>query len=254
MFPCSHRLHWGHGLLLVLALVTLYNVDLTRPAVRARLAYVSFWQSSAAADFKTYESTLGVAADIYVANLPRREDRRHNMTVLAEALGARFTFVDAVDSDSEEIQNILDHVRLYRTHSEPTEFAWPASDAPITPLDWTGPLPEGTVLDNSVPLTCNEFDDSPRPYSPTMKDAFILSKKKIACYESHLRLLRRIAASPGSRSWSTGRESHVRAADVAIILEDDIDVEQDFRERLQGLWTTLPKTWDMVFFGMHYMS
>jgi hypothetical protein len=57
----------------------------------------------------------------------------------------------------------------------------------------------------------------------------------VACWETHLRLLRRIAALP-----SVPHRGPIHPADVAIILEDDIDLEADIRTRLVALWPSLP--------------
>jgi GR25 family glycosyltransferase involved in LPS biosynthesis len=36
---------------------------------------------------------------------------------------------------------------------------------------------------------------------------------------------------------------------VSLVLEDDIDMEQDIRQRLASVWSALPHTWDIVFLG-----
>jgi GR25 family glycosyltransferase involved in LPS biosynthesis len=37
--------------------------------------------------------------------------------------------------------------------------------------------------------------------------------------------------------------------DVALVLEDDVDMELDIRQRLLGVWDSLPSVWDIVFLG-----
>ncbi|KAF8310853.1 hypothetical protein DL93DRAFT_2047873, partial [Clavulina sp. PMI_390] len=61
-----------------------------------------------------------------------------------------------------------------------------------------------------------------------------LSRGMIACWNSHFRLLRHIA---------TGSD------DVAIVLEDDVDIEYNSHAILDGLWDALPVGWDIVFLG-----
>jgi GR25 family glycosyltransferase involved in LPS biosynthesis len=36
---------------------------------------------------------------------------------------------------------------------------------------------------------------------------------------------------------------------IAVVLEDDIDMEHDIRERLGSVWGRLPDEWDIVFLG-----
>ena len=38
--------------------------------------------------------------------------------------------------------------------------------------------------------------------------------------------------------------------DVAIILEDDVDLEWDLERRLRYLWQFLPSDWDQVMLGL----
>ncbi len=80
-------------------------------------------------------------------------------------------------------------------------------------------------------------DDAPQimptPHSPY---AFhlTLSRGMIACWHSHVQVLRRI---------SEGNDN------VAVVLEDDVDVEYDLKARLALIWSSLPAHWDIVFLG-----
>jgi hypothetical protein len=191
-------------------------------------------------DVRAHADTLGVAGAIYVPSLAHRGDRRAAMRALAGRLGARLTFVDAADARGPAVRNILDHVRVLR-QAPPAEFAWPPGGAP--PLDWTAPVLGADTLDRRVPLTCNWDNVTIRPFSRELPDWDVLNAGKVACWESHVAVLRRVAAAP----WRAG--SRIRAADVAIVLEDDVDLELDIGVRLAGLWPHLPKAWDMVFLG-----
>jgi hypothetical protein len=155
-------------------------------------------------------------------------------------------FVDAVDAHSPAVSHIPEHVRALRESgvAYPADFAWPAHSPP---LDWADPLLAGTTVNASARLLCNKDDAKTRAYVDEGPDAFRLNAGKIACWETYLRLLHRIAAT---RPPATGRAQPTRASDVAIILEDDIDVEIDLRTHLEGLWSALPQTWDVVFLGM----
>jgi hypothetical protein len=66
---------------------------------------------------RAHADTLGVAGAIYVSSLPHRADRHASMRALAGRLGARLTFVDAVDARGPAVRNILDHVRVLRAAS-----------------------------------------------------------------------------------------------------------------------------------------
>ena len=74
----------------------------------------------------------------------------------------------------------------------------------------------------------------------------------VACWYSHLRLIFEAAQRTrnveiGARPWD-GKEG------VAIVFEDDVDVEWDLRERLEKMWVDLPRDWDIVFLGMNWIS
>jgi GR25 family glycosyltransferase involved in LPS biosynthesis len=59
---------------------------------------------------------------------------------------------------------------------------------------------------------------------------------EIACWHSHFEVLRKIADGDD---------------DVAIIFEDDVDMEWDLERRLRNLWSVLPTKWDIVMLGTH---
>ncbi|KZT61847.1 hypothetical protein CALCODRAFT_427186 [Calocera cornea HHB12733] len=62
----------------------------------------------------------------------------------------------------------------------------------------------------------------------------ILSRGMVACWHSHLSLLRNFAESQD---------------DAILVLEDDVDVEFDLETRLHRVWPFLPKDWDVVYLG-----
>ena len=61
-----------------------------------------------------------------------------------------------------------------------------------------------------------------------------MKRNEIACWHSHYEVLRAIADGDD---------------DVAIILEDDIDMEWDLERRLRYVWPFLPEKWDQVWIG-----
>ncbi|PCH33188.1 hypothetical protein WOLCODRAFT_93084 [Wolfiporia cocos MD-104 SS10] len=113
----------------------------------------------------------------------------------------------------------------------------------------------GTAMAN-LPLTCAKMNHvSGPPYSTSLPAYMLLTPAKVACWFSHLKALRHFAgfaadcaAGPQqiANQLSNGEEhSH----DVAVILEDDVDMERDIRNRLQDIWGLLPAQWDIVFLG-----
>jgi GR25 family glycosyltransferase involved in LPS biosynthesis len=62
-----------------------------------------------------------------------------------------------------------------------------------------------------------------------------LKPVEIACWHSHFEVFREIADGDD---------------DVAIIFEDDIDMEWDLERRLRYIWPFLPDGWDQVMIGM----
>ena len=61
-----------------------------------------------------------------------------------------------------------------------------------------------------------------------------LSRAMIACWNSHFRLLHHIADG---------------SDEIAIVLEDDVDIEYDLSNILSRLIGALPARWDIVFLG-----
>lgn len=235
------RRQWRRGPVSVLALTLL------------ALVYVLF--RPAGPPTSPHSRTLNVASRIYVANLPRRQDRRHNMTMLARRLDARFTFVDAIDMRGAGVQNIMNHVKLFRQeHPSNKSFEWPVTGEWIAAVDWTGPLPAGAQVDEAAGLTCNKNDWTLLPVEDVTVGWEWMTTGRVACWETHTRILRDIAGGRGSREWAAGDVAPIRPQDVAIVLEDDVDMEMDVRKRLMGLWPSLPTSWDMVFLGAPVMT
>ena len=225
--------------------------------------------------------TLGIASDIFVLSLPRRTDRHKEMEVLRVALDLQWTFVDAVESHTAVIESIMAQMRSLRAAKASTStdrgiFRWPqnidALSSSSQPLGLEGSdlwasqssstynnkrhLKAATVrgiagimnksteipTTSAEPLTCTSEDNSVLPFTRGLPEYKLLTMAKMACWNSHLSVIRRIAES----------SSKTRVAleqDVSLILEDDIDMEYDIRERLAGIWTSIPAGWDMVFLG-----
>jgi Glycosyltransferase family 25 (LPS biosynthesis protein) len=217
-------------------------------------------------------TTLNVASRIFVINLLHRSDRRAQMELLRSVLGLEFTYVDALHSTNPLVDVIMDRVTELRvsykilddvepeashtaapTSSTP-EFNWPEDVNDIAysfdPLGRHGSdLWEDDVLLRSssrpasganITLLTNAYNnDSVEAYRPNLPPHRILTAGKIACWYSHSKAIRQIA------------EGAVKnLSDVSVVLEDDVDMELDIRQRLAGLWDSLPDDWDIVFLGM----
>ena len=216
-------------------------------------------------------ATLGVFSAIYVVSLPRRMDRRKEMEVLRKALALEWTYVNATDSTSDAVRNVLAQVRTHREHGSlqltgmATPFAWPhdlnelvSSQASLYRAGgdfWSLPVaspPKDVIAFESSssaleePLTCAERDDDIKPYAADLPPRMILTASKVACWHSHIEVIRHIAEEPTSVTGST--------EDIALILEDDVDMETDIRERLAGIWNALPAPWDMLFLGKFFFN
>jgi len=207
-------------------------------------------------DHVPHSKTLGIASRIYVIGLARREDRRASMEKLARAMDITLTWHNATDSSSPIATEILERVRWAREEARkgheaelqgsenfPLEFPDPEQLAEyLAPDDIDGselwflpqsspfalpPLPPPPVPDTRPPVTYVHDKSTITPYLFPVAFA--------ACWHSHFTLLRRIADGDD---------------DVAIIFEDDIDMEWDLEKRLRYLWKTLPDdSWDQVMIG-----
>ncbi|KAJ6602370.1 hypothetical protein B0H10DRAFT_1823111 [Mycena sp. CBHHK59/15] len=195
---------------------------------------------------------LPVPSRAYVISLPRRKDRQEQMERLRTQLGLRWSYVAAEDSASQLVGRILSQVQSIREEElKMTErplnttiklpFQWPKSRVPFELMESefpTLPPPAPTALDASEPLTCASEDFTLLPYSPSVPEYKILTATRVACWQSHLSVIHRVSAHMPHRH-----------GEAALVLEDDVDMELDIRERLLSVWSLLPPDWDIVFLG-----
>jgi hypothetical protein len=157
------------------------------------------------------------------------------------------------------VVRIMNHVRSFRkeyyrqdsedgpTYEPEIELRWPEDIDALTsaalPLEPAGsdlwPLASHETVadisnDDPIPLTCSDEFATIRAYSPDLPEHMILTTPRMACWLSHINVMRLIANE---------REG------IAVVLEDDIDMELDIRERLGSIWARLPVEWDIVFLG-----
>ncbi|KAJ7160555.1 hypothetical protein C8R43DRAFT_849304, partial [Mycena crocata] len=173
----------------------------------------------------------------YVISLPRRRDRHEEMERLRTRLGLLWNYVAAEDSESPLVGQIMAQgIPLNATVRLP--FEWPSPDS-TTSSSFGDPSPSfpATVPADvdAEPLTCATENFTLLPYSPGLKEYKILSRSRIACWRSHLSAIQRASAHKPEKP--------------SLILEDDVDMEVDIKERLIDVWSLLPPDWDIVFLG-----
>jgi len=196
--------------------------------------------------------TLNVASRIYVISLPKSARRRLDMEQLRYTLGLDFTYVNGTEGDEDTVERIMKHVAAFRAPGDSrdtnlllsTTFEWPQDVDTLveseSPLDMKGSdlwLSDGKDipdLPSDEPLICAYDDHTLDPYSPRTPPHRLLTRERLACWHSHRRVIRSIA---------DGQD------DVSLVLEDDVDMELDIRQRLLGVWGSLPSVWDIVFLG-----
>ena len=201
-------------------------------------------------------AALGIASEVFVLSLPRRLDRRMSMDALSHALNFSFVYVDGVEAADARIDQILRVLRLerhaFRQKSLETtgvlNLEEPAGADDLDGVDLSSNLmtsldivPDGELeSDQLLNLPCATPEDPfPLPLDMTELGLFppwrILSRGMIACWVGHLNIMRQIVKSQ---------------LEVAIVLEDDVDLEYDVSQRLIDMWPALPRDgWDIVMLG-----
>jgi hypothetical protein len=117
-----------------------------------------------------------------------------------------------------------------------------SNSLPLTPR---GLNYEDLERESAAEETEDDLDEDSSPGSPRLRRHSMapkspypfhltLSRAMIACWNSHFRLLRHIADG---------------SDDIAIVLEDDVDMEYDLPKILNRLSGALPAHWDIVFLG-----
>lgn len=187
-----------------------------------------------------------------------------------------FTWHDATDMHGPLITRILERIRWARAEARkghefeikvPESFPWslPEDAASTEPLRrgelagaelWTlddndpralAPLPPPPTPDTR-PEEVGMYGDNDPAIGDTCVSSLSLVLRSlrclhidysiklpvVACWHSHYSVLRRIAEGDD---------------DVAIILEDDIDVEWDLERKLRRMWEHLPSDWDQIMLG-----
>ena len=241
----------------------------------------------------TRGETLRVASNLYVISLKRRKDRRTDMEKLRRGMGLRWTYVDALEKSNDKVENILAHVQRVRANTVLRGQDGQSLNWGILDIDgahegliaetarrsevymWSdSPLPTSTESpssNQSQSLVCATQDSTILTYSniSEVPSHMRLSRGMVACWYSHVALLRRLVESQAqradnmssmrlSRHWNNRKHAFAPSSPTSddrngtvIIFEDDIDMEWDLHSRLERMWPDLPSDWDIVFLGKH---
>ncbi|KAG1746936.1 hypothetical protein EDB19DRAFT_1926924 [Suillus lakei] len=246
------------GLVLVLWASILALVS---PQLKTLPPFVRSWKEE---DHSAVLSQLGIASQVYLISLPWRQDRRQQMEHLRASKEINWTVVDALDPSNIAISYIFKRIvsqrslrpsKGHRDDSGPV-FHWPAdinalaaSTEYLEPSGsdlWTSSDAQNRRLTTSSSpsvsprpnVTCANQDHSIPPFKPGLPDWMILTAPKISCWHSHVSAVRQFID-----------RGNATPEDVAVFLEDDIDMEKDIEIRMRHVWTSLPPGWDMVFLG-----
>jgi hypothetical protein len=171
---------------------------------------------------------------------------REGLTAITSAGTTTDTFrwppnIDALSSSSQPLG--LEGSDLWTLHLSTQGANGQLETAPRTGMAGTENSSSALSIVSVEPLTCAVKDNVIPPFTLGLPEYKILTLAKIACWNSHLSVIRRIAESSGT-NYTT------REQDVSVIFEDDIDMEWDIRERLAKIWTLLPSEWDIIFLGV----
>ncbi|KZT38753.1 hypothetical protein SISSUDRAFT_1046494 [Sistotremastrum suecicum HHB10207 ss-3] len=216
-----------------------------------------------------HSKTLGVADSIYVVSLARRTDRQELMRSIARALDLQFTFIDATDFRSARVAKIMERVKWQRPRIDEYDARpedWPTPDANSSdhliyhafPFAWSQDLIENYAdpLQNPIGISGADYWtldppdaawEAEHPLPPKDDNKIMttvvlnhqykrvpLTLPMISCWDSHARIWRQMIEKGES---------------VAIVLEDDVDMEFDIEAQLRTMWPALPPDWDIVMLG-----
>jgi len=207
---------------------------------------------------------LGIASEVYLISLPWRQDRRQQMEHLQASKEINWTVIDALDPSDIAISHIFERIISQRS-SQPSKghgddlgsaFHWPADINAIAASTeyfeasgsdlWTSADTQGIRNATSSSLgvslhpnvTCATQDHFVPSFQPSLPDWMILTAPKISCWYSHVSAIRKFID-----------KVNATPEDVAVFLEDDIDMEKDIEIRMRHVWPSLPHGWDIVFLG-----
>lgn len=219
-------------------------------------------------------TTEQTVSQIFVVSLPHRSDRRLGMERLRRAVMLNWTYIDAVSGGSPIVEHVIRQVSTNRAMQTkdgafPKEFSWPADLDIYSSLlhdslhsNFSGTVSLRSLSDTfdsrmargntkldflDPPLTCAIGNSTAGvPYNDDLPPYLLLTAPKLACWYSHLQVLARVAEDHADINTPDDNA-------ISLILEDDVDMERDIRERLSLVRTELPAHWDMLFLGAFWL-
>jgi GR25 family glycosyltransferase involved in LPS biosynthesis len=186
---------------------------------------------------------LGVASEVYLISLSWRQDRRQQMEHLQASKEINWTVIDALDPSDIAISHIFERIISQRLpqpskgHGDDlgSAFNWPADINAIAASTeyfeasgsdlWTSADTQGIRNATSSSLsvsphpnvTCATQDHSVPSFKPSLPDWMT----KISCWYSHVSAIRKFID-----------KVNATPEDVAVFLEDDINMEKDIEIRM----------------------
>ncbi|KAJ3794589.1 hypothetical protein GGU11DRAFT_292542 [Lentinula aff. detonsa] len=235
-----------------------------------------FTTSSTLYSFSTsYTSTrrpldLGFVSKTYVISLPHRTDRRQDIDRLMDGLQIfDWVYHDGTYFNTTFTQDLVYHVQAQRMEEDYSlhstinlPFSWPrdaddhfSSNGPGTnSLALAGaelwpsqPTPDIPLRNTS--LICAEENFRLTRFSDHMPQWRYLTPQRVASFHSHLTAIRRVVDDNARAGLNLIRAEGKIQENIALILEDDVDMEVDIRERISVLLPMLPYDWDVLFLG-----
>ncbi|KAL7412914.1 hypothetical protein BDY24DRAFT_391574 [Mrakia frigida] len=285
-FPSTISSRPSLALLLTTSLVLLFLLSSLHPSTPHHQFILPFLPSSTHSTLLN-SKTLGFQR-IDVVHLKSRSDRRASMVRLGEGIGGLgWTFVDAIGKDSEEVANIETWVRDRSvvvegilkgaegkqdgpppsTSAESTSTASPLVQALFPPYPLTdanswsrAPFPTTSNSSFASPFINHHLSPSTLTSITRMKPLpWTSSTGMIACWYSHYQIIQKFALEwllkEDTFEVGYGKDGRVvgggKRENALLILEDDVDIELDVEEILDGLLgeESLPEEWDILYLG-----
>ncbi|OBZ79568.1 hypothetical protein A0H81_00264 [Grifola frondosa] len=245
------------------------SMDILQDTLGLRWTYVDAVQSHETLVEKVMSCVRATRLPLTTLDTNSLDDK--NAGIFAEEEVIKGEFQWPRDSDIETLANSRHSLGIAgsdRWHWGCINPYWRFEDQPLESLDGspsTPPLDLMTTVPSHPglhydlysavhpPLTCAARNSiTGVPYAPSVPAYMLLTPAKIACWASHVKVIRRIADGGSIMNTGPATESMLGIGgyeDVTVVLEDDIDMERDIRDRLRSVWGALPEQWDIVFLG-----
>ncbi|KAK7464308.1 hypothetical protein VKT23_006476 [Stygiomarasmius scandens] len=212
----------------------------------------------------------GFVHKTYVISLPHRDDRRVDIdNLMSHFQVSNWVYHDGTYANTPFIQDTMRHVQALRASAEYTTetiylpFEWP-EDSEETYVSnetiITGPVSlsgaelwkADSVRDVQLPkdpMICAEDNFRLQKFTEELPQWRYLTPERVATYHSHLTAVRRIVDDNAKLGVDLHREPGKVQDHIALVLEDDVDMEVDIEARMAELLPLLPFDWDMLFLG-----